>query len=42
MLVYYMGKSVFVVIVLSLCYYFLLFNILFMIIRMLSVCMFLT
>lgn len=29
MLVYYMGKSVFVVIVLSLCRYFLLFNILF-------------
>ena len=29
MLVYYMGKSVFVVIVLSLCHYFLLFNILF-------------
>ena len=28
MLVYYMGKSVFVVIVLSLCHYFLLFNIL--------------
>ena len=26
MLVYYMGKSVFVVIVLSLCHYFLLFN----------------
>ncbi len=29
MLVYYMGKSVFVMITLSLCYYFLLFNILF-------------
>ncbi len=29
MLVYYMGKSVFVMIALSLCYYFLLFNILF-------------
>ena len=29
MLVYYMGKSGFVVIVLSLCHYFLLFNILF-------------
>lgn len=29
MLVYYMGKSVFVVVVLSLCHYFLLFNILF-------------
>lgn len=29
MLVYYMGKSVFVMITLSLCHYFLLFNILF-------------
>ena len=29
MLVYYMGKSEFVMITLSLCYYFLLFNILF-------------
>ncbi len=29
MLVYYMSKSVFVVVVLSLCHYFLLFNILF-------------
>ncbi len=29
MLVYYTGKSVFVMIILSLCHYFLLFNILF-------------
>ena len=36
MLVYYMSKSVFVVIVLSLCHYFLLFNILFYTINFLT------